>query len=82
MVMPRSRSKSIEFEMLLHQLAFGDRTGQFDHAVGKGRLAMIDMRDDAEVAYEVLGGHKFNVIGMLIEPSLVDKLEAEQPHSL
>ena len=59
MVMPRSRSMSIEFEHLLDHVALGDRPGLLDEPVGERRLAVVDMGDDREVAdvlYSV-GGH-------------------------
>jgi hypothetical protein len=43
-------------EMLVGHLAFGDRARVFEQAVGQGRLSVIDVRDDAEIACE-LGGH-------------------------
>ena len=36
-------------EQLITELAISDRTAALDQAVGEGRLAMIDVRDDAEV---------------------------------
>ena len=44
-------------ERLLHHLALLERAGQFEHAVGQGGLAVVDVRDDAEVA-DLLGVHK------------------------
>ena len=39
-------------EHLLAHLARGKRARQFEHAVGEGGLAVVDVRDDAEVADE------------------------------
>jgi hypothetical protein len=38
-------------EDLLGHLAFGDGAGDFEEAVGERRLAVVNMGDDAEVAY-------------------------------
>jgi len=39
-------------EQLLLHVAFGHSMGKLQHAVGQGRLAVVDVRDDGEVAYE------------------------------
>ena len=49
MVMPRSRSISIEFEHLLLHVALLQPAGRLDQAVGKGGFAMVDMGDDGEI---------------------------------
>jgi hypothetical protein len=33
-------------------LALAERAGKFEQAVGQGGFAVVDVRDDAEVAYE------------------------------
>ncbi len=59
MVMPRSRSISIEFEHLLLHLARLEAAGGLDQPVGERRLAVIDMGDDREIADVVEGeGHR------------------------
>ena len=58
MVMPRSRSISIEFEHLLLHLAQLEPAGGLDQPVGERRFAMVDMGDDGEIADMVEGrGH-------------------------
>src|ERR1700730_1964049 len=42
---------------LLHHLALGDGAGEFQQAVSQGGLAMVDMRDDTEIANMGLLGH-------------------------
>src|SRR5262249_25640805 len=37
-------------EHLLHHLALGETAGRLDQPVGQRRLAVVDMRDDGEVA--------------------------------
>jgi hypothetical protein len=37
-------------EHLLHHLALGETAGRLDQAIGQRRLAVVDMRDDGEVA--------------------------------
>ena len=44
-------------EHLLHHVAVGDGVRQLEHAVGQRRLAVVDVRDDREVAYEGGVGH-------------------------
>ncbi len=39
-------------EHLRGHFALAERAGQFQQAIGKGRLAMVDVRDNAEVADE------------------------------
>ena len=39
-------------EHLRGHFALGERAGKFEQAIGKGRLAVVDVRDDAEVADE------------------------------
>ena len=58
MVMPRSRSMSIEFEHLLLHLARVEPAGELDQPVGQRRLAVVDMRDDGEVADIVDGNSR------------------------
>jgi hypothetical protein len=41
-------------EDLLAHLASGDGLGEFKHTVGQGRLSVVDVRDDREVANTVL----------------------------
>ena len=45
-------------EQLLFHIALGYRAGKLENAVGKRRLAMVDMGDDAEIANELgIGAH-------------------------
>ena len=45
-------------EQLLFHVALGYRAGKLENAVGKRRLAMVDMGDDAEIANELgIGAH-------------------------
>jgi len=44
MVMPRSRSMSIE-SRYCSRMSLGHRVGEFEDAVGEGRLAMVDVRN-------------------------------------
>src|SRR5262249_6969684 len=39
-------------EELILALAFGERAGRLEDAVGQGRLAVVDVRDDREVSDE------------------------------
>src|SRR5690606_6392705 len=48
---------------LLAHFAVGQPAGGLDQAVGQGRLAMVDMRDDAEVAYAGEIGHSAPLAG-------------------
>ena len=50
MVMPRSRSISMEFEHLLDHFARFEPAGQLDQPVGQRRFAVVDMGDDREIA--------------------------------
>ena len=50
MVMPRSRSRSMASSTWACISRGGQRTGEFEQAVGEGGLAVIDVRDDREVA--------------------------------
>jgi len=38
-------------KVLVFFLAVADHAGEFENAVGQGRLAMVDMGDDAEITY-------------------------------
>ena len=55
MVMPRSRSISIESSTCSVHLALLEAAGELDQPVGERRLAVVDMRDDREIA-DVLDG--------------------------
>ena len=45
-------------EQLLLHIALRHGAGQFQHAIGQRRFAVVDVRDDGEVSYEVrVGGH-------------------------
>ena len=59
MVMPRSRSMSIELSTCSTISRVGHRPGLLDQPVGERRLAMVDMGDDGEVAdvLDRVGGH-------------------------
>ena len=61
MVMPRSRSMSMLNRAPASTISrFREaRRSDFDQAVGQRRLAVVDMRDDREVAdvVEGMGGH-------------------------
>ncbi len=50
MVMPRSRSISIEFEHLIGHLARRQPAGDLDQPVRQRRLAVVDMGHDREIA--------------------------------
>jgi hypothetical protein len=50
MVMPRSRSMSIRSRYCARIDALVDDAGELQHPVGQGRLAVVDVGDDAEVA--------------------------------
>ena len=50
MVMPRSRSRSMESRIWLDHLAVGDGSTELDQPVGEGRFAVVDMGDDGEIA--------------------------------
>src|SRR5688572_5879050 len=41
-------------EQLVAHVALGNRAGQFENAIGERRLAVVDVRDDREVANAVL----------------------------
>src|SRR6202040_4014702 len=45
-------------EHLLDHLALGEAAGELDQPVGQGRFAVVDMRDDREVADVVDGGRR------------------------
>ena len=61
MVMPRSRSRSMRVEELLLHLALLQRAGGLDQPVGQRGFAVVDVRDDAEVANAGLGhGEQYN----------------------
>ena len=45
-------------KQLLAHLALGQPAGRLDQPVGQRRLAMVDMRDDGEVADVGTGGHR------------------------
>ncbi len=49
-VTPFSRSKIHRVQQLLLHFALGDGAGAFQQAVGQRALAVIDVRDDAEIA--------------------------------
>ena len=49
-VMPRSRSRSIESSSWARMSRADDRLGDLEDAVGERRLAVVDVRDDREVA--------------------------------
>ncbi len=53
-VMPRSRSSSIESRSCSRISRSDDRAGQLEDAIGERRLAVVDVRDDREVANPVL----------------------------
>jgi hypothetical protein len=57
-----SNAPSHRVEELLFQLALAERAGALEQPIGKGRLAMIDMRDDREVADKRGVGHLKSVI--------------------
>ncbi len=44
-------------EDLLSHVTLADGAGQLEEAIGQGRLPMVDMGDDREVAYARLIGH-------------------------
>ena len=46
-------------EVLGGHFSFRNCTGKFDQTVGEGRLAVIDVGDDAEISYLILR-HIFN----------------------
>ena len=50
MVIPRSCSMSILSSTCPRHLALGQPAGRLDQPVGERRLAMVDMRDDREIA--------------------------------
>ena len=50
MVMPRSRSKSIESSKLRLHVPHLNGASQLQDAVGQRRLAVVDVGDDAKVA--------------------------------
>ena len=55
-------------EDLRGHLALGERAGQLEQAVGQGGFAVVDVRDDAEVAYETRV-HVFWLFLVLAVPS-------------
>ena len=57
MVMPRSRSRSIESSNCVLHVARGDRAGAVQQPVGKRRLAVVNVGNDAEISY-VRGVHR------------------------
>jgi hypothetical protein len=50
MVMPRSRSRSIESRIWSLGLARGDGVGRLQEPIGERGLAVVDVGDDREVA--------------------------------
>ena len=56
MVMPRSRSRSIVSRTCSIISRWRKRAGDFEQAIGERRLAVIDVRNDAEIA-DVRGVH-------------------------
>ena len=52
MVMPRSRSRSMESSTCVLHLAGFQAAAELDEAVGQRGFAVIDVGDDGEVAYE------------------------------
>ena len=50
MVMPRSRSISMESRIWSFISRLADGAGELDQPVGQGGFAMVDMGDDGEVA--------------------------------
>ena len=51
MVMPRSRSRSLESRMqLAAQLALAEQAGLAQHLIDQRRLAVIDVGDDGDIA--------------------------------
>ena len=52
-------------EHLLDHVARGDGAGRLDQPVGERRFAMVDMRDDGEVANiaDGMGGHVCEIAG-------------------
>ena len=75
MVMPRSRSMSIEFEDLLLHLPVWDVAAQLDEPVGERRLAMVDVSDDRKVADQVDIRHG-RVLSMLVAGLNTGRLRA------
>ena len=53
---PRAFQLHIVQQLLLHQPRI-DRPGGFQQAVGQGALAVVDVRDDAEIADVVALNH-------------------------
>ena len=53
MVMPRSRSMSMRSRYCARIARGVDDAGELQHAVGQRRLAVVDVRDDAEVAQQL-----------------------------
>ena len=56
MVMPRSRSRSMESRTCSIISRCDKRAGVLEQAVGQRRLAVVDVRDDREIS-DVLGVH-------------------------
>ena len=55
-------------EQLLAHLALGDRAGQLEDAIGERRLAVVDVRDDREVANAVLLHRSQRSLGGVVAP--------------
>ena len=53
MVMPRSRSRSIESSTCALISRWVSAPGQFEQPVGQGGFPVVDVRDDAEIADEL-----------------------------
>src|ERR1700746_2755824 len=89
-VIPRSRSGSIEssrarafevhrVEQLLAHLARGHRVRDLENPVGKRRLAVVDVRDDREVADAALV-HGLGPSAQQVEDLHANRLTAVEPH--
>ena len=50
-------------EHLLHHFALGQRAGDFQQAVGQRRLAVIDVRDNTEIADVIAGSMRYDEPG-------------------
>ena len=49
-VIPRSRSEIHGVEHLITHVPLADGAGQLEESIGQGRLAMVDVGNDGEVA--------------------------------
>ena len=56
-MIPRSRSRVHGIEQLILFLALVDGAGALEQPIRQGRLSVIDVRDDAEIA-RVLDSHE------------------------